>query len=38
MAKLVVSILSSLDGYCAGPGGALAELPMDAAFSAHKGG
>ncbi|MCR8958573.1 dihydrofolate reductase family protein [Variovorax sp. S2] len=35
MAKLIVSILSSLDGYCAGPGGALASLPMDAAFSAH---
>lgn len=35
MAKLIVSILSSLDGYCAGPGGALDHLPMDAAFSAH---
>jgi len=35
MAKLIVSILSSLDGYCAGPGGALAGLPMDAAFSVH---
>jgi len=35
MAKLVVSILSSLDGYCAGPGGSLAGLPMDAAFDAH---
>src|SRR5688572_24886748 len=35
MAKLVVSILSSLDGYCAGPGGTLAGLPMDAAFNAH---
>jgi len=35
MAKLIVSILASLDGYCAGPGGALDGLPMDAAFSAH---
>jgi len=35
MAKLIVSILSSLDGYCAGPGGALAGLPMDAAFGTH---
>ncbi len=35
MAKLVVSILSSLDGYCAGPGGSLDGLPMDAAFNAH---
>ncbi|ROZ69388.1 dihydrofolate reductase family protein [Ramlibacter sp. WS9] len=35
MAKLIVSILSSLDGYCAGPGGSLAGLPMDAAFSVH---
>lgn len=35
MAKLIVSILSSLDGYCAGPGGALAGLPMDAAFGVH---
>ena len=35
MAKLIVSILSSLDGYCAGPDGTLAGLPMDAAFSAH---
>jgi dihydrofolate reductase len=35
MAKLIVSILSSLDGYCAGPGGALDRLPMDAAFSIH---
>lgn len=35
MAKLIVSILSSLDGYCAGPGGNLAGLPMDAAFSEH---
>jgi dihydrofolate reductase len=35
MAKLIVSILSSLDGYCAGPGGALDGLPMDRAFDAH---
>ena len=35
MAKLIVSILSSLDGYCAGPGGTLAGLPMDDAFNAH---
>ena len=35
MAKLIVSILSSLDGYCAGSGGTLAGLPMDAAFDLH---
>jgi dihydrofolate reductase len=35
MAKLIVSILNSLDGYCAGPGGTLAGLPMDAAFDTH---
>ena len=35
MAKLIVSILSSIDGYCAGPGGTLVGLPMDAAFGAH---
>jgi dihydrofolate reductase len=35
MAKLIVSILTSLDGYCAGPGGTLAGLPMDAAFDTH---
>jgi dihydrofolate reductase len=35
MAKLIVSILCSLDGYCAGPGGSLAELPMGAAFDVH---
>jgi dihydrofolate reductase len=35
MAQLIVSILTSLDGYCAGPGGTLAGLPMDAAFSVH---
>ncbi|WP_054312260.1 dihydrofolate reductase family protein [Mesorhizobium sp. 1M-11] len=35
MAKLVVSILSSLDNYCAGPGGRLDMLPMGPAFDAH---
>lgn len=35
MARLIVSILGSLDGYCAGPGGRLDGLPMDAAFDAH---
>lgn len=35
MAKLIVSILSSLDGYIAGPGGTLTGMPMDAAFSVH---
>jgi len=35
MAKLIVSILSSIDGYCAGPGGVLAGLPMDTAFGVH---
>lgn len=35
MAQLIVSILSSIDGYCAGPGGTLTGLPMDAAFDAH---
>jgi dihydrofolate reductase len=35
MAKLVVSILSSLDGYCAGPGGRLDPLPMGPAFDIH---
>jgi dihydrofolate reductase len=35
MAQLIVSILSSLDGYCAGPGGTLTGLPMGAAFDAH---
>ncbi|UUP16518.1 dihydrofolate reductase family protein [Nitratireductor thuwali] len=35
MAKLVVSILSSLDNYCAGPGGRLDALPMGPAFDAH---
>lgn len=35
MAKLIVSILSSLDGFCAGSGGALDQLPMGAAFDLH---
>lgn len=35
MAKLVVSILGSLDGYCAGPGGQLDALPMASAFDLH---
>lgn len=35
MAKLIVSNLVSLDGYCAGPGGNLGVLPMDAAFNAY---
>jgi dihydrofolate reductase len=35
MAKLVVSILSSLDNYCAGPAGRLDALPMGSAFDAH---
>jgi dihydrofolate reductase len=35
MAKLIVSILISLDGFCAGPGGDLRGLPLDAAFNAH---
>jgi dihydrofolate reductase len=35
MAKLVISTLVSLDGHCAGPGGQLAGMPMDAAFDAH---
>lgn len=38
MAKLIVSILSSLDGYCAGPDGSLDKMPMDAAFDAHNAG
>lgn len=35
MAKLVVSMLSTLDNYCAGPGGRLDQLPMGTAFDAH---
>ena len=34
MAKLIVSNLISLDGYCAGPDGNPGVLPMDAAFDA----
>jgi len=33
MAKLIVSNLISLDGFCAGPGGNLGGMPMDAAFN-----
>jgi dihydrofolate reductase len=35
MAKLIVSNLVSLDGYCAGPGGRLDALPMDGAFNEY---
>lgn len=35
MAQLVFSNLISLDGYCAGPGGDLGRLPMDAVFDQH---
>jgi hypothetical protein len=35
MAKLIVSILNSLDGYCADPGDTPAGLPLDAAFDTH---
>ena len=35
MARLIVSNLVSIDGYCAGPGGNPAALPMDAAFDAY---
>ncbi|MCX2862323.1 dihydrofolate reductase family protein [Paucibacter sp. PLA-PC-4] len=35
MGKLIISTMCSLDGYCAGPGGLLDDLPMDAAFDAH---
>src|SRR6478609_7968262 len=35
MAKLIVSNLISLDGFCAGPGGNLGAMPMDAAFNAY---
>jgi dihydrofolate reductase len=35
MARLIVSTLMSLDGFCAGPGGQLGGMPMDAAFDAH---
>lgn len=35
MARLVISTLVSLDGFCAGPGGRLDGLPMDGAFDTH---
>ena len=35
MRKLVVSILTSLDGYAAGPGGNVMVLPLDESFSAY---
>lgn len=35
MRKLVVTILTSLDGYVAGPGGDLAAMPFDESFSAY---
>jgi dihydrofolate reductase len=35
MAPLIVSHLSSLDGFLAGPGGDLSRLPMGPAFDAH---
>jgi dihydrofolate reductase len=35
MAKLIVSMLSTLDNYCAGPDGRLDQLPMGPAFDAH---
>lgn len=35
MAKLIVSNLISLDGFCAGPGGNLGALPMDDAFNEY---
>ena len=35
MCKLIVSNLISVDGYCAGPGGNLGVLPMDAAFNTY---
>ena len=35
MRKLVVSILTSLDGYVAGPGGDVMAMPLDASFSAY---
>ncbi len=35
MRKLVVTILTSLDGYAAGPGGDVMALPLDASFSAY---
>ncbi len=35
MRKLVVSILISLDGYVAGPGGDFMAMPLDESFSAY---
>lgn len=35
MANVVVSIMVSVDGYTAGPGGDVMAMPMDAAFSGH---
>jgi dihydrofolate reductase len=35
VAKLIFSNLMSLDGFCAGPGGDLNELPMGAEFDQH---
>jgi dihydrofolate reductase len=35
MRKLVVTILISLDGYVAGPGGDFMAMPLDASFSAY---
>jgi dihydrofolate reductase len=35
MRKLVVTILTSLDGYAAGPGGDVMVLPLDDSFSAY---
>ncbi|WP_158277120.1 dihydrofolate reductase family protein [Serinibacter arcticus] len=35
MSRIVVSTMLSIDGYADGPGGDVAALPMDQAFSAH---
>ena len=35
MRKLVVTILTSLDGYVAGPGGDFMAMPLDESFSAY---
>jgi dihydrofolate reductase len=35
MRKLVVTILISLDGYAAGPGGDIMAMPLDESFSAY---
>jgi len=35
MAKLVVSVLTSLDGYYEGPGEDLAPMPFEDAFNDH---